>query len=162
MQMALIMGSVSDWPRAEEAWKLLREFGVETEVRVLSAHRTPAECAAFVREAEAAGVQVFIAAAGLAAHLPGVVAAHTRRPVIGLPLAAGPLQGRDALYSWCRCRRCGGDGGHRQRPQRRPAGGADPPARRASGGQAGRVAPNHPARVTGDAELRAKLVEGRA
>src|SRR5690606_17443184 len=54
---------------------------------------------AFVREAEAAGVQVFIAAAGLAAHLPGVVAAHTRRPVIGLPLAAGPLQGRDALYS---------------------------------------------------------------
>ncbi|MDD4769603.1 MAG: 5-(carboxyamino)imidazole ribonucleotide mutase, partial [Eubacteriales bacterium] len=68
-------------------------------VRVLSAHRTPEACAEFVQAAEAAGTKVFIAAAGLAAHLPGVVAAYTRRPVIGVPLAAGPLQGQDALYS---------------------------------------------------------------
>jgi len=166
MQVALIMGSVSDWPRVEEAWKLLREVGVETEVRVLSAHRTPAECAAFVREAEAAGVQVFIAAAGLAAHLPGVVAAHTRRPVIGLPLAAGPLQGRDALYSVV------------QMPPGVPVAtvGIDN-ARNAAllavqilALRDGRLADkleelrrNQARRVlAGDAELRAKLVEGRA
>lgn len=99
MQVAVIMGSDSDWPRLSGAWELLKEFGIAAEVRVLSAHRTPEACLAFVREAEAAGVQVFIAAAGLAAHLPGVVASHTRRPVIGIPLAAGPLQGQDALYS---------------------------------------------------------------
>lgn len=99
MQVAIIMGSDSDWPKLKRAWILLQEFGIGVEIRVLSAHRTPAECVEFVRQAEAAGVKVFIAAAGLAAHLPGVVAAHTRRPVIGLPLAAGPLQGQDALYS---------------------------------------------------------------
>lgn len=99
MQVAMIMGSDSDWPRLEAGWELLREFGIDVSVRVLSAHRTPAACADFVQAAEAAGAQVFIAAAGLAAHLPGVVAAHTRRPVIGVPLAAGPLQGQDALYS---------------------------------------------------------------
>lgn len=93
------MGSDSDWPRLEGAWELLKEFGVSPEVRVLSAHRTPTACAEFVGQAEAAGVQVFIAAAGLAAHLPGTIAAYTRRPVIGVPLAAGPLQGVDALYS---------------------------------------------------------------
>src|SRR5690554_5843770 len=99
MQVAIIMGSDSDWPKLGKARELLEEFGIDAEVRVLSAHRTPAECVEYVRQAEAAGVQVFIAAAGLAAHLPGVVAAHTRRPVIGVPLAAGPLSGQDALYS---------------------------------------------------------------
>lgn len=99
MQVAIIMGSESDWPRLEVAWELLRNFGLDVGVRVLSAHRTPEDCVGFVREAEEAGVQVFIAAAGLAAHLPGVVAANTLRPVIGLPLAAGPLKGQDALYS---------------------------------------------------------------
>lgn len=99
MQVAIIMGSDSDWPRLKGARDVLRDFGVEVEVRVLSAHRTPDACVEFVREAEEAGNQVFIAAAGLAAHLPGVVAAHTRRPVIGVPLASGPLNGLDALYS---------------------------------------------------------------
>jgi len=99
MQVAIIMGSDSDWPRLTGAWELLKQFGVNVEVRVLSAHRTPADCVRFVQESEAAGAQVFIAAAGLAAHLPGVVAAHTRRPVVGVPLAAGPLQGQDALLS---------------------------------------------------------------
>ena len=99
MQVAIIMGSDSDWPRLEEAWELLRSFGIEAGVRVLSAHRAPQDCVNYVQQAEAAGALVFIAAAGLAAHLPGVVAAHTQRPVIGLPLAAGPLQGQDALYS---------------------------------------------------------------
>lgn len=99
MQVAMIMGSDSDWPRLTGAWELMKEFDLEVEVRVLSAHRTPDACVEFVREAEDAGVQVFIAAAGLAAHLPGVVAAHTSRPVIGVPMAAGPLNGQDALYS---------------------------------------------------------------
>jgi 5-(carboxyamino)imidazole ribonucleotide mutase len=99
MEVAIIMGSDSDWPRLEAAWELLRGFGIEAGVRILSAHRSPEDCVRFVQQAEGAGVQVFIAAAGLAAHLPGVVAAHTQRPVIGLPLAAGPLQGQDALYS---------------------------------------------------------------
>lgn len=99
MQVAIIMGSDSDWPKLKKAWQLLREFGIDVTVRVLSAHRTPADCVQFVQQAEKAGVQIFIAAAGLAAHLPGVVAAHTRRPVIGVPLTAGSLQGLDALYS---------------------------------------------------------------
>ncbi|MTI95957.1 MAG: 5-(carboxyamino)imidazole ribonucleotide mutase [Firmicutes bacterium] len=99
MQIAILMGSDSDWPRLEAAVKVLREFGVEFEARVLSAHRTPGECVEFIRDAENRGVKVFITAAGLAAHLPGVVAAHTRRPVIGLPIGAGPLNGNDALLS---------------------------------------------------------------
>lgn len=99
MKVALIMGSDSDWPRLEGAKELLEEFGVAVEVRVLSAHRTPEACAEYVRKAEEEGTQIFIAAAGLAAHLPGVVASYTRRPVIGVPIAAGPLQGQDALYS---------------------------------------------------------------
>lgn len=99
MQVAIIMGSDSDWPKLEMTWKLLKELGITPAVRVLSAHRTPAACAEFVQAAEAAGTKVFIAAAGLAAHLPGLVAAYTRRPVIGVPMGAGPLQGQDALYS---------------------------------------------------------------
>src|SRR5690554_4622893 len=99
MSVLIIMGSISDKPRLEGAWRVLEQLGIDYELRALSAHRTPDACADCVRQAEARGVQVFIAAAGLAAHLPGVVAAHTRRPVIGLPLAAGPLQGEDSLLS---------------------------------------------------------------
>lgn len=99
MRVVLLMGSDSDWPQVEKTWQLLKEFGVNVAAKVLSAHRTPTECAQFVQAAEGSGVKVFIAAAGLAAHLPGTVAAHTGRPVIGLPLAVGPLSGQDALYS---------------------------------------------------------------
>lgn len=99
MSVAVIMGSISDKPRLDGAVELLDQLGISWERRVLSAHRTPDACVEYVRQAEARGVQVFIAAAGLAAHLPGVVAAHTRRPVIGVPIAAGPLSGQDALLS---------------------------------------------------------------
>ncbi len=97
MQVAILIGSDSDWPGVEQAWQLLREFGLEVAVGALSAHRTPEDCLNFVRQGEEAGVQVFLAAAGLTAHLPGAVAAHTLCPVIGLPLAVGPLGGLDAL-----------------------------------------------------------------
>ncbi len=93
------MGSTSDLPVVKEAYDLLRGFGVEVEVRVLSAHRTPDELREYVVEADRDGVEVFIAAAGKAAHLPGVVAAHTTKPVIGLPVPAKHLYGIDALLS---------------------------------------------------------------
>ncbi len=97
--VAVLMGSTSDAPVLEKCFSVLRSFGVPYEVRVLSAHRTPAETAAFIEEAEKAGVEVFVAAAGMAAHLAGAVAAHTTRPVIGIPVASGPLNGQDALLS---------------------------------------------------------------
>ncbi len=94
-----MVGSSSDLPIVKEAYRLLRDFGVEVEVRVLSAHRTPEELREYVKEADEKGVEVFIAAAGKAAHLPGVVAAHTTKPVIGLPIPAKHLYGIDALLS---------------------------------------------------------------
>ena len=94
-----MVGSSSDLPIVKEAYRLLRDFGVEVEVRVLSAHRTPEELKEYVKEADEKGVEVFIAAAGKAAHLPGVVAAHTTKPVIGLPIPAKHLYGIDALLS---------------------------------------------------------------
>jgi len=97
--VAVLMGSKSDWGVMEHAVKTLREFGVSCDVRVLSAHRTPAETAEFVRQADAAGTKVFIAAAGMAAHLAGAVAAQTVRPVLGVPLAASDLGGMDALLA---------------------------------------------------------------
>jgi 5-(carboxyamino)imidazole ribonucleotide mutase len=99
MRVAILMGSESDLPVMREAAEVLRELGVTHQLRVLSAHRTPHETAAFVRAAEADGVEVFIAGAGAAAHLAGAVAAHTARPVIGVPLAATSLGGLDALLS---------------------------------------------------------------
>ncbi len=99
MSVAIIMGSISDKPRLQGAVEVLEKLGIEFEMRALSAHRTPDKCVEYVRDAEQRGIKVFITAAGLAAHLPGVVAAHTRRPVIGLPIAAGPLNGQDALLS---------------------------------------------------------------
>jgi 5-(carboxyamino)imidazole ribonucleotide mutase len=98
-QVVLMMGSDSDWPTLEPVVKTLQEFGVTCNARVLSAHRTPEQARNFVAESEKAGVKVFICAAGVAAHLAGAVAAHTARPVIGIPVAAGPLNGFDALLS---------------------------------------------------------------
>ncbi|MCS5613142.1 MAG: 5-(carboxyamino)imidazole ribonucleotide mutase, partial [Candidatus Poribacteria bacterium] len=89
----------SDWDVMSHASKLLDKFGIEHESRVLSAHRTPKQLEEFIVEAEKNGTQVFIAGAGLAAALPGVVAAQTTIPVIGVPLIAGSLDGMDALMA---------------------------------------------------------------
>lgn len=97
--VAVMMGSDSDLPLLKNTIKILKDFKIRCEVRVASAHRTPDEVEAFVRDAEQRGCQVFIAAAGLAAHLAGAVAARTTRPVIGIPCDGGSLHGVDALYS---------------------------------------------------------------
>ena len=99
IQIAIVMGSASDWDVMSNASKLLDKFGIEHESRVLSAHRTPKQLEEFIVEAEKNGIQVFIAGAGLAAALPGVVAAQTTIPVIGVPLIAGSLDGMDALMA---------------------------------------------------------------
>ena len=99
IQVAIVMGSASDWDVMSHASKLLDKFGIEHESRVLSAHRTPKQLEEFIVEAEKNGTQVFIAGAGLAAALPGVVAAQTTIPVIGVPLIAGSLDGMDALLA---------------------------------------------------------------
>lgn len=98
-QVALLMGSDSDFDRLEPAVKTLRELGVACEVRVLSAHRTPGPLVEFVEGARERGVRVFLCAAGGAAHLAGVVAAHSALPVIGIPMDNPPLGGLDALLS---------------------------------------------------------------
>ena len=97
--VAVLMGSDSDFPVMKSALEVLDAFGVRYEVRVSSAHRTPAATRDYVRDAETRGCAVFIAAAGMAAHLAGAVAALTVRPVIGVPVDAGPLRGEDALLS---------------------------------------------------------------
>lgn len=96
----MIMGSNSDWPVLEPAEKTLKEFGVEVEVQVASAHRTPELVHEFAAGARERGVEVIIAAAGAAAHLGGVIAAFTTLPVIGIPINATPLGGMDALLSF--------------------------------------------------------------
>jgi phosphoribosylaminoimidazole carboxylase PurE protein len=93
------MGSDSDLPTVKEACAVLQSFGVPFEAHVISAHRSPEDLVAFVRKAEQIGVRVFIAAAGGAAHLAGVVAAHTTRPVIGIPIQTSGLGGLDSLLS---------------------------------------------------------------
>ena len=98
-KVAIIMGSDSDWPVMKAGYEILSEFGVACEVRISSAHRTPEETAEYARGAQARGLEVIIAAAGMAAHLAGAIAAHTTLPVIGVPMAAGQLQGVDALLS---------------------------------------------------------------
>jgi 5-(carboxyamino)imidazole ribonucleotide mutase len=98
-EVAVVMGSDSDWPAVQEAVKTLDQFGIASEVRVLSAHRTPALAARFASEAQARGLQVIIAAAGGAAHLAGVLAAHTVLPVIGIPIKGGAVNGVDALLA---------------------------------------------------------------
>ena len=98
-KVAIIMGSESDWPIMQEAQKALKELGIESEARVLSAHRTPREALAFAEKAHENGFGALIAGAGGAAHLPGVLAAMTLLPVIGVPIGSSPLQGQDALYA---------------------------------------------------------------
>ncbi len=98
-QVLILMGSKNDWPQMKACSDTLNELGVRHAVRIASAHRTPALVESLIEEAETTGVKVFIAAAGMAAHLAGSVAARTVRPVIGVPMAASSLQGLDALLS---------------------------------------------------------------
>jgi len=99
MSVGIVMGSDSDLPIMRQAAEALDEFGIEWDMRVLSAHRTPDATLAYARSAIANGVQVIIAGAGGAAHLPGVIAAVTRLPVIGVPIALAKLDGLDSLLS---------------------------------------------------------------
>jgi 5-(carboxyamino)imidazole ribonucleotide mutase len=99
MSVALLMGSDSDYTRLEPCTKTLSELEIACEVRVLSAHRSPKQLVEFVESAPKRGVRVFICAAGGAAHLAGVVAAHTDLPVLGIPMDNPPLNGLDALLS---------------------------------------------------------------
>lgn len=97
--VAVLMGSDSDLPVLQSTLDVLKGLGIPFEVKISSAHRTPDVTHAYVKDAEARGCLVFIAAAGLAAHLAGTVAGLTLRPVIGIPLDAGPLNGMDSLLS---------------------------------------------------------------
>ena len=98
-KIAIIMGSDSDLPVVKKAADMLAQFGVPYEVHVFSAHRTPAEAAEFSRNARKNGFGAIIAAAGMAAHLAGAIAAGTTLPVVGIPIASGALNGVDALYA---------------------------------------------------------------
>lgn len=97
--VAILMGSDSDLPKVEVAAETLKKLGVRVEMKVTSAHRTPAATHAYVTDADQRGCAVFICAAGMAAHLAGAVSALTVKPVIGIPIDAGPLDGMDALLS---------------------------------------------------------------
>ena len=99
MKAAIIFGSVSDKPVIKKAVDVLRDAGIEFSAHVLSAHRVPELLSATIKKLEADGVEVIIAGAGLAAHLPGVIASQTLIPVIGLPISSGGLGGLDALLS---------------------------------------------------------------
>jgi len=96
--VSIIMGSTSDFPVMEPAAKILDELQIPFEINALSAHRTPEEVEKFAKEAESRGLKVIIAAAGMAAHLPGVIASMTSLPVIGVPIKAS-LEGLDALFA---------------------------------------------------------------
>ena len=97
--VAVLMGSDSDLPVLQSTLEVLRSLEIPFEVKITSAHRTPEVTHSYVTDADARGCSVFIAAAGLAAHLAGAVSAATLKPVIGIPLDSGPLQGMDALLS---------------------------------------------------------------
>src|SRR2546428_1278342 len=97
--VAVIMGSKSDWETMRAASETLHQFGVTHECRVMSAHRTPALVSQFASAAESRGIEVIIAAAGGAAHLAGVIAAHTTLPVLGVPMKSDALNGLDSLLS---------------------------------------------------------------
>lgn len=99
MKVAVLMGSASDTERMAAASATLERFGIEADVRVLSAHRNPVQVAEFAQGAREAGYSAFICGAGMAAALPGVVAAHTTLPVVGVPLSGSALNGVDALYA---------------------------------------------------------------
>jgi 5-(carboxyamino)imidazole ribonucleotide mutase len=97
--VAVVMGSTSDWPVMQHATQYLEEFGVEYQARVVSAHRTPDLLAEFGKQARAKGIACIIAGAGGAAHLPGMLAANTTVPVLGVPVPSEHLRGLDSLYS---------------------------------------------------------------
>lgn len=97
--VAILMGSESDLPVMQGANDVLTSLGVRSEMKITSAHRTPAATQQYLADAESRGCAVFIAGAGLAAHLAGAVAAHTLKPVIGVPIDSGPMQGMDSLLS---------------------------------------------------------------
>jgi phosphoribosylaminoimidazole carboxylase PurE protein len=97
--VGILMGSDSDLPTMAECARVLEDYGVAYEIQVLSAHRSPEHATAFAREAEGRGLRVLVAGAGGAAHLAGVVAAHSTLPVIGVPLDSSPLCGFDSLLS---------------------------------------------------------------
>lgn len=99
VRVAILMGSKSDAEMMKPASNILNEFGIDCDMRVLSAHRTPEEVRVYVQNAEKQGIEIFIAGAGFAAHLAGAIAAHSILPVIGVPLDSSPLKGIDALYS---------------------------------------------------------------
>lgn len=99
MKVAVLMGSPNDKDKMKGAGEMLARFGIEVDERVMSAHRTPTEVADFAGRARDEGYAAVICGAGMAAHLAGVVAAHTTLPVIGVPLSGGALNGVDALYA---------------------------------------------------------------
>ena len=99
MRIAIVMGSSTDWATMRHAADLLREFKIEHECRIVSAHRTPDLLADFAKQAEERGFRVLIAGAGGAAHLPGMLAAHTHLPVLGVPVESKILRGVDSLLS---------------------------------------------------------------
>lgn len=98
-QVAIVMGSASDWKIVEYCFQTLKEFGVQADVKVMSAHRTPHEACEFAGNAAKNGLKVIIGAAGGAAHLSGVLAGHTTLPVIGIPMPGWALDGMDSLLS---------------------------------------------------------------
>ena len=100
MSVAVIMGSKSDLDIVQGTFDVLEKFDIPFEARVLSAHRTPDEAADFAKNAKSRGIKVIICAAGMAAHLGGVIAAHTTLPVVGVPVASAPFNGLDALFSF--------------------------------------------------------------
>jgi 5-(carboxyamino)imidazole ribonucleotide mutase len=97
--VAIVMGSKSDLETMQPAQETLKQFGIESEVAIISAHRNPDKAREYAKSARERGIEVIIAAAGGAAHLPGVIASWTTLPVIGVPLASSELKGLDALYS---------------------------------------------------------------
>ena len=98
-KVAIVMGSDSDWRVMEHSYNILKEFGIDPQVEVLSAHRTPEKMLEFASSAQASGFSVIIAGAGGAAHLPGMIASSTSLPVIGVPISLGKLDGMDSLLS---------------------------------------------------------------
>ena len=97
--VSIVMGSKSDYKIMAECAETLKKFGVAYELIISSAHRSPERTKTYIKEAESKGAQVFIAAAGMAAHLAGALAASTTKPILGVPMESGPLKGEDALLS---------------------------------------------------------------
>ena len=154
--VAVIMGSKSDWETMRHADELLTQFEVPHECRIVSAHRTPLWLAEFAAEAEGRGIEVIIAGAGGAAHLPGMAAAQTILPVLGVPVESQALKGHRfaAVDRADARRRAGRDAGHRQGggSQRRPVGRRHPGdiAAAAAGKAASLIGKNRPQRVLGE------------